>query len=82
MEPVAVPTPRWLRATVWGIALALALLGVVLAVLSSSWLPLVYIVLGLALPMFPVGSPMTRSRRRRPGPLARKAESRRRTLGR
>ena len=58
------PTPRWLRATVWGIALALALLGVVLAVLSSSWLPLVYIVLGLALPMFPVGSLMTRSRRR------------------
>ncbi|MEI3866644.1 hypothetical protein V6S02_06045 [Microbacterium sp. CCNWLW134] len=46
--------PGWLRATVWGIAISLAALGVVLALVSGSFLPLVAL-FGLAVPMVPLG---------------------------
>lgn len=51
--------PRWLRTVVWTIAIALSVIGIVLSIVSSSWLPLICIVGGLALPMFPIGTPMT-----------------------
>ena len=53
VTPAEVPT--WVKVTVWSIAIGLAVLGVVLAVVSSSFLPLIMFA-GLAVPMMPIGS--------------------------
>ncbi|ANG84228.1 MULTISPECIES: hypothetical protein [Microbacterium] len=53
--------PTWLRVLVWSIAIALAIVGIVLAVVSSSFWPLIAFA-GLAVPMMPIGS-MRSSRR-------------------
>lgn len=53
--------PTWLRVLVWSIAIALAIVGIVLAVVSSSFWPLIAFA-GLAVPMMPIGS--VRSSRR------------------
>ncbi len=50
--------PAWVRVVVWSIAIGLAVLGVVLAIVSSSLWPLIAFA-GLALPMFPIGTPRT-----------------------
>lgn len=47
--------PGWVRVVVWIIAIGLAVLGVVVAIASSSFWPLIAFA-GLALPMFPVGT--------------------------
>jgi len=58
--------PTWLRVLVWSIAIALAIVGIVLAVVSSSFWPLIAFA-GLAVPMMPIGS-MRSSRRAAAGP--------------
>lgn len=54
-------TPTWLRVVVWSIAIGLAIVGIALAVVSSSFWPLIAFA-GLAVPMMPIGS-MRSSRR-------------------
>jgi hypothetical protein len=51
--------------TMWAIAIVVALAGVVLAIVTWSWVPLVAIGFGLALPMIPFRSPLTMRRRER-----------------
>lgn len=53
--------PAWLKVVVWSIAISLAIVGIVLAVASSSFWPLIAFA-GLAVPMMPIGS-MRSSRR-------------------
>jgi uncharacterized membrane protein len=53
--------PTWLRVVVWSIAIGLAIVGIALAVVSSSFWPLIAFA-GLAVPMMPIGS-MRSSRR-------------------
>lgn len=50
--------PRWLKITVWSIAIVIALLGVVLALVSNSIWPLIAFA-GLAIPMFPITTART-----------------------
>ncbi|MFE5410205.1 hypothetical protein [Microbacterium sp. NPDC056569] len=47
--------PRWVKALVWSLAIAFAIVGVVLSVVLSSVWPLV-VFFGLAVPMIPMGS--------------------------
>jgi hypothetical protein len=51
--------------TMWAIAILVALTGITLAIVTWSWVPLVAIVFGLALPMIPLRSPLTMRRRGR-----------------
>lgn len=53
--------PAWVNAVVWSIAIGLAIVGIVLAAVSSSFWPLIAFA-GLAVPMMPIGS-MRSSRR-------------------
>lgn len=53
------PPPRWIHPVVWSVAIVLTVTGIVVAVVISSWLPLIGIVGGLALPMFPLAALMT-----------------------
>ncbi|WP_394279915.1 hypothetical protein [Microbacterium sp.] len=53
--------PAWLKVVMWSIAIGLAIVGIVWAVASSSFWPLIAFA-GLAVPMMPIGS--TRSSRR------------------
>lgn len=55
---------RRLRLALWTVAIVLALIGGGVAIVTSSWAPLV-IVFGLALPMIPFRSPMTTRQRTR-----------------
>ncbi|WP_019180061.1 hypothetical protein [Microbacterium yannicii] len=50
--------PGWVRTVIWLLAIAVAVIGVVAAVASSSWLPLVLFA-GLFLPMLPLGTRRT-----------------------
>ncbi|QEV99156.1 hypothetical protein F6J84_02835 [Microbacterium caowuchunii] len=62
--------PMWLRAVTWVLAIGLAILGIVLAVVTGSFWPLLAFA-GLALPMIPVGTSRTTRARARPrGPRA------------
>jgi hypothetical protein len=49
----------------WVIAIIVALAGILLAVVTWSWAPLIAIVFGLALPLIPLRSPMTMRGRER-----------------
>jgi len=60
MVSASTDAPAWLRVAVWSFALALVVLGVVLALAAASWWPLVAL-LGLAVPLLPASA--TRSRR-------------------
>ena len=53
------PSTRRLLAALWILAGVIALGGIILAITTGSWLPLVTIVFGLALPMMPLRSPAT-----------------------
>ncbi|KAA9133798.1 hypothetical protein [Microbacterium caowuchunii] len=61
--------PTWLRAVTWSLAIGLAILGIVLAVVTGGFWPLLAFA-GLALPMFPVGMSRTTGRA---GPASRSA---------
>ncbi|MFC3274494.1 hypothetical protein ACFOE1_09315 [Agromyces mediolanus] len=49
------PVPSWSIVVSWSFAVGLAILGIVLAVVSNSFWPLIAFA-GLAIPMTPVGS--------------------------
>jgi hypothetical protein len=51
--------------SMWVIAIIVALAGILLAVVTWSWAPLIAIVFGLALPLIPLRSPMTMRGRER-----------------
>ncbi len=50
---------RRLRTIMWVVAIGIAVIGIVLAIVTWSPVPLVAIVLGLALPLLPLRTPMT-----------------------
>ncbi|MEV7692854.1 hypothetical protein AB0N73_05930 [Microbacterium sp. NPDC089189] len=54
----ATAVPLWLTRVVWSFAIGIALLGIVVAIASSSFWPLICIA-GLVLPLFPIGTPRT-----------------------
>lgn len=51
--------PTWLKVVVWSIAIGLAILGIVLAIVASSFWPLITFA-GLAVPMMPIELPSSR----------------------
>jgi fatty acid desaturase len=53
---------RRLFIALWALAIVLAVTGAVLAVVTSSWVPLVCIVFGLAVPMMPFRSRLVKER--------------------
>jgi hypothetical protein len=55
--------PRWARILMWSLSLGFAVLGIVLAIVLQSWLPLLTFVLGFALPFVPIGTPLARRSR-------------------
>jgi hypothetical protein len=54
----AAGVPRWVKVVVWSIVVSLAVLGIVLAIVSNSFWPLIAFA-GLAIPMLPLTSPQT-----------------------
>jgi hypothetical protein len=51
--------------TMWAIAIIVTLAGITLPIVTWSWVPLVAIVFGLALPLIPLRSPLTMRQRGR-----------------
>jgi hypothetical protein len=51
--------------TMWAIAIIVTLAGITLAIVTWSWVPLVAIVFGLALPLIPLRTPLTMRQRGR-----------------
>ena len=50
---------RRLRTIMWVVAIGIAVAGIVLAIVTWSLLPFAAVVLGLALPLLPLRTPMT-----------------------
>jgi len=50
------------KRVVWAVALLAVLCGIIVAITTQSWWPLLLCVL-IVLPLFPIGSPMTKGRK-------------------